>query len=660
MGLNVLVFGDSLTKGPYGQYLESAIKMDGHNVARCAVGGFAAYQFMKNVTPKASFATPIKYNQIKNSHFDIVIMSMGTNDCAGMAAYPGEPGMASISSVAQLLIDLANSFTNAKKIYWVGPPAFHEYASRHNLGSNPTNNPRYRAPLPSNPGVIMDLNYRAQLLWNYLSPKFVSSLRGKQGAILDPRAATRAYAPKGDIHFSSSGGVAWAKFTFKSIFGKEANPQAFKGVKLNSDPIGKFEDPPPSSAPASGPSSGVPSNYDPNNNAPLNSGKVDKKKLDQIEKMCISDNDDITTPTLDYTTTIDGFMKHLIEKEHRESYTKGKKLFEGIICRVPELYKDTNYEVQSIITAQETAMKRRLYKVRVFDHDAPFSPAPKTFDGNEEDSAIINKLNNFEAPSDLILRVGDCVLVTYGNLKDRTDGRIVSRIPESLQDKIQPYGSAPSSGGDAGAASTGFNEKQNIPAVASSVGAHLSDGNASASGKDLGRIMVKDINMHKGKMQVLEQSAADRFLQMRDAAKKDKINLHLNSGFRSTEEQSALKAKSEANGGYPPTNSGTSSPAAGHRAGNAGDIAVNSSYTTPEYLWLFKNAPNYDYYNSGRFVKYKGRDGIEPWHHQFAPPGSIALKASGQTIQAVQYHRTGVPYKGSTDNVDEKKAAHNP
>lgn len=656
MALNVLVFGDSLTKGPYGQFLESAIKMDGHNVTRCAVGGFAAYQFIKGVTPRPDFATSIKYNQIKNNNFDIVIMSMGTNDAAGMAAYAGEPGMSPVGTVSNLLIQLANSFTNAKKIYWVGPPAFSEYASRHNLGSNPTNNPRYRTPLPSNSKIIMDLNYRSELLWNYLSPKFVSSLSGgKQGVILDPRNATRPYAPNGDIHFGAPGGVAWAKFTFKSVFGKDANPKAFKGIKADKAPVGKFQEPPPSTntTPATTTTAAT-SNYNPNNTSPLNSGVVDKKKLQQLEKLCISDNEDITTPTLDNSTSIDGFLKHIIEKEHRESYLKGKKIFEGVVCRVPELYKETNYEVQSIISAQETAMKRRTYKVRVFDHDSPFIPTPKTFDGTEEDFAIISKLKDFEAPSDLVLRVGDCVLVTYGNLMDRTDGRIMSRLPESLQDKIQSAG-----GGSTSATASGaFNERQNIPVVVASAVAHESHANASAGGKDLGKIMVKDINVHGGKMQTLEEHAADRFIQMRDAAAKDKINIHLSSGFRSKEEQAALKERSDANGGYPPTNSGESSPIAGHRAGNAADIAVGSSYSSKEYLWLFKNAPNYDYYNSGRFVKSKGEDGIEPWHHQYAPPGSVALKSSGQTIQAVQYHREGKPYGGAP--VDEKKAVSNP
>lgn len=191
----------------------------------------------------------------------------------------------------------------------------------------------------------------------------------------------------------------------------------------------------------------------------VNTSLINKSALLNFEKLAISDESDIFIPTIDKTSTVRGSMKYSVESDHREDYTKDKKIFDGIILRIPAVFSENNSNPQNMISNFETHERQFIYKVRVPEIDGPFLERPKTFDETPKDKGIISTYADFRAPSDLILRVGDRVKVTYGDLLNHKLGRILARVPENIQDRVQVQVQVQSGGGIDGA----FNSSGETP-----------------------------------------------------------------------------------------------------------------------------------------------------------------------------------------------------
>lgn len=108
----------------------------------------------------------------------------------------------------------------------------------------------------------------------------------------------------------------------------------------------------------------------------------------------------------------------------------------------------------------------------------------------------------------------------------------------------------------------------------------------------------------------VERRTADAFLQMRDAARRDRISLRIVSAFRTSAEQARLHecyltgACNEGRFAAPP---GYSS----HQSGAALDLAVRG----PGVLsWLRSNAARFSFFETVE---------SEPWHWEFLPNAAV-------------------------------------
>jgi LAS superfamily LD-carboxypeptidase LdcB len=158
---------------------------------------------------------------------------------------------------------------------------------------------------------------------------------------------------------------------------------------------------------------------------------------------------------------------------------------------------------------------------------------------------------------------------------------------------------------------------------------------AYVNGKPTGKIDLITIDGEQ-----VERQTGMQFRAMQQAAAKDGINLTISSGFRTMEEQQVLYAlylgKIAKNG-----DTGAASKFAklrvsvaaslrpaldtafkkadgnlaatpgfsNHQNGVAVDIGVRSSFSSPEYLWLAKNASRFGFTNTGKDFPQP-----EPWH----------------------------------------------
>lgn len=130
-------------------------------------------------------------------------------------------------------------------------------------------------------------------------------------------------------------------------------------------------------------------------------------------------------------------------------------------------------------------------------------------------------------------------------------------------------------------------------AAGSTSGASASSGSAGASvasPKKTGEI----VDVPGGR---LDKAVAGAFLAMKDAAKKDGVDLQISSSYRSRQEQEVLYAKYKAGTGNLAAKPGTSN----HESG----LAIDFKNTKGAYSWLAKNAERFGMKNLPG----------EPWHY---------------------------------------------
>lgn len=107
-----------------------------------------------------------------------------------------------------------------------------------------------------------------------------------------------------------------------------------------------------------------------------------------------------------------------------------------------------------------------------------------------------------------------------------------------------------------------------------------------------------------GNSESLSERAAGRFLTMKEAARRDGVNLNVVSGFRTMDEQRSLYAAYKAGRGNLAAPPGYSQ----HQNGVAVDIETGGSRTSAAFRWLRENGANFGFRNTVP---------SEPWHWQF-------------------------------------------
>ena len=207
--------------------------------------------------------------------------------------------------------------------------------------------------------------------------------------------------------------------------------------------------------------------------------------------------------------------------------------------------------------------------------DGGFSPSSELQANQEEVTALAGLL------------VG--LLVTYGELMESNNTQ-PSRPAAS--GAAPSTASTPSSGSGGGAIRNSTGSSQAAASAGSTGGAKPGSGTGSASevGPKTGRL----VDVPGGKV---DASIADNVKKMLNDAKKDGVDLHISSSFRSREEQEKL---------YQSYLNGTGNLAAKPGSSNhESGLAIDFKNTSGAYDWLKKNAGRYGLKNLPS----------EPWHY---------------------------------------------
>ena len=197
--MNVLLLGDSHTVGGYGSELERLFKARGDAVTRIAHVGAAAGDYLTG-----KYAN--EYAALKGRPFDVVVITLGTNDAAAT-------DYIAPSRTAERIKALADGLTS-RATWYVGPPSFSDNAAR-------TYNPAFAGP----PGAGKDLNSRAAKVFAAVAPAF-----GDRA--IDARPSTLPFVKQSDIHLGPQGGAAWAKFVFDRVAGAPLAPGSGGGLPV--------------------------------------------------------------------------------------------------------------------------------------------------------------------------------------------------------------------------------------------------------------------------------------------------------------------------------------------------------------------------------------------------------------------------------------------
>lgn len=187
-GQRVLLLGDSHTYGTYGSSLEKLFTAAGADVTRIGWVGATASSYLKGTYKKINLGGAGDYERAVANPWDIAIVSLGTNDAAALKVkQPADEAAANIKKLADTL--------NAKTIWYVGTPAFDEFAAK-------TYNKAF---------LDESLIVKADRLREAVKPLFQNTI--------DPRAVTAPFVQKTDIHFGAKGGKAWADAVYGTVVG---------------------------------------------------------------------------------------------------------------------------------------------------------------------------------------------------------------------------------------------------------------------------------------------------------------------------------------------------------------------------------------------------------------------------------------------------------
>jgi LAS superfamily LD-carboxypeptidase LdcB len=349
-------------------------------------------------------------------------------------------------------------------------------------------------------------------------------------------------------------------------------------------------------------------------------------------------------------TTTDGIIKTISEELlFKSDSLEGINSFKGQVYRVTKNIGNTIDEQTAFIAKFFfTEENLDILKVRIPEVHGHL-PIPGTFNETEEDSKIIDLYPDFivepEAGQSLSVSVGDIVEVTFGNLATFTDGKVIKKYGTvtSAQGSIAPVGSGTSESAKKDIQKK-FEEKaviDNEPLTAENSGTEEAGEDAYEKGKNIGKIKLKAIT----DTEKLKAEAADQFLKMVEAAKKDKITLpsgggiglKVNDGFRSFAEQKAIYDERYTNGVKneigkikgPAAKPGFSN----HQNGIAVDISTGG-FDSKTYAWLDKNAGTYGFTNTGKNFTKK-----EAWHWEYKPSNNVKGGREGDAVTVAEQEK---------------------
>lgn len=191
---SVLLLGDSHTVGTYGQALEKVFAKNGWDVTRVGWVGARADHYLDGKYRKIGLGGAGDYEAATKRHFDLAVVTLGTNDAANLTV--NGPAQEAAKKIKRLIDGL-----DAGAILYVGPPAFHPSIAK-------TYNKAFAKD---------DLIARADRLWAAVSPMF-------PGRAFDPRQLTAPFVNPRDIHFDGrgapkGGGKAWAQAVYSQATG---------------------------------------------------------------------------------------------------------------------------------------------------------------------------------------------------------------------------------------------------------------------------------------------------------------------------------------------------------------------------------------------------------------------------------------------------------
>ena len=141
---------------------------------------------------------------------------------------------------------------------------------------------------------------------------------------------------------------------------------------------------------------------------------------------------------------------------------------------------------------------------------------------------------------------------------------------------------------------------------------------AWASDEYLGQVTLVRVVGTDKEIEHISEATCDKFLAMVEAARADRVEIGVNSGFRSWPEQKFLwDGRQKGLAGFAPANRPGNS---NHQNGIAFDIDVNGGGSNPTYVWLSANATRFG------FLRTVSR---EPWHWENLPAKAAAARARG-------------------------------
>lgn len=142
---------------------------------------------------------------------------------------------------------------------------------------------------------------------------------------------------------------------------------------------------------------------------------------------------DYPRPYIDQkTTTLDGAVRKIVEEFYKKDMVSGITEFPAQILRVEQRRDKFEPSYLDNLGRDINRELTRRYKVKVVLVD-DLRETPKTFDETREDRDLIDTYPDFlyipySFGNSEPMNVGDFVMITYGNLLSRQDGRIIYKI----------------------------------------------------------------------------------------------------------------------------------------------------------------------------------------------------------------------------------------
>lgn len=322
-------------------------------------------------------------------------------------------------------------------------------------------------------------------------------------------------------------------------------------------------------------------------------------------------------------TTTDGVIKQLAEDFlFSRNILDGITLFKGQVYRVERsdlTFSDPTIHINTLKGISPDSFL--IVKVRIPEIHSHL-PIPSSFSENAVDSKIIDLYPYVildQSQNHFAIGVGDIVEITFANLSDFSDGKIVNKIGvvSNGQGSIVPVGATQNSVQTKNAfdekLATKDSEGRDAPVTNENVAQEDSGEDAYRDGKKIGRIKVK--TAQNTPLKKTASYLAEAFLKMKEHAKRDGIVLQANDGFRTMAEQSAIYNERFTNGVLNEVGKKKGTAAkpgySKHQNGIAIDIATGG-FTTATYAWLDRNAATYGFVNTGKRFSPQ-----EPWHWEF-------------------------------------------